>query len=1204
MDPLLLQLIARGVARLGPYAINWAKGPLSDRLAAALAGRMEEDEYQLLSFESLANDPEYQELIEAAFQHLQLDEARAASVIHRHVDDIRGDAETSELVGRVLDLLVSLLPMFATGGSPALGLQTGLLQQESARQQRHLESKIDELAAALEAANTPASIDTPLLIDRQWLSGRAGDAWARLIEADAHAAADLQAELGDEPDGQKIRTFLETTETASAAVWETVMSIADEAGEAELAQEAAIRYAGSAGADRVRGLAWAAGLADQREDADERDRLMAEAEALDAQHPTLLLLQARLTTDPHERLELLEKVEPVDARQMAALEGQLALSYLQAGDLDAAFKAIERAKQADPGELLTLEVEATLIVLEAREGRGLTWQRAEAALANMERVRERLRAAKRFDVSVQIAGRMTQVYQLFGGGPNEIRAIADDLLPEETQRDEAAQVAAALLAVGDAPDALKLLPPQPQDEFAKFIYASALLGADHQRFLQDGIPMLDALLQAEDEAVGTEAAWLRAGAALLDQPAPESAEALKVLDERDPIRARLHRAAAAERTDPDEAERILTAGGEQAELLIERGRLAARTDNWDKAIPLYERAVQRDPSPINQLAFAEALREAGRLDEAREQALNIARRADYAPFIRDTAYRIAYTLVQQSGDIASQAGLAEEWMEITETPKVAWSFVWALARLARYEDARSIIERKGLSPTEEQDAELYADVVIHTSRPAEALETLLRVHEAVPDVRAVEARITMLAHTVARDDVDPDLMDRAVAISQAYPQRFPDGGMEQIDIDPADPLAAIKPQLEQHAQAVAAASEALAQGQIPIAALAAASGRDVGTLLLSLNMLPLGSGSSEIDAAELDAARQAIDNPVIWESTAINIAGGLGPALFEKIRASFQTPTIAQAVLEDARLGAHDALAADPSGTLGMNPTTGEVFYHEYVPGELDRLTHRAKSILKLVDGLNVVPNTGQANEGDIGKWVREEGHLDNTALATAEATLAVVERTRYSLYSDDPRLRAAARQLGVGAFGTAALLAAMQERGTIDVEEAADAVRVLLRSGTQGIPVDLFDPITEARAADWDLTTELRTFILDPRRWNNELDANLQRWHGFLRVACIEAAPWQFQRWVFRLADSLVLSLPDTNSPELLLAALAMAALGAETTEEERRYRRRLLNALDFARKIYGIEKSLGTILHEWQERAEASSAVEESSLQHEDAV
>jgi hypothetical protein len=1204
MNEIITPLVVAGVGRLGAYASGWVKGSPPERLAAALAASMDENQYQFLSFQSLVDDDEYRLLVEDANKQLRFDDARAAAILRRYVDDIRGEEQTKKLVGDVAELLRALLPLFASGGSKALALQTGLQHQDAVKAQRVLDEtwkgieQIQETLASMAAANGAAAAPQTLILDRHWLSGRATEAWQRLLDENPDAAARLRQRLGDEPTDERIREYLTAGDDATALVWETVMTIADEQGESELAEEAALRYANSDGADPVRGLAWAAGLADQRSATELRDQLRDQARALDERHPSLLLLDARLTPDPRARLGMLADVEPIDDRQRAALEGARALAHLQMGDADAAFSDLARAKAADPNDLLAAEVEASLIVADAREGRGLTWQKAETAIDDLVRVRDRLRAAKRFDLSVQILGKITQVHLLFGGGPRQIREAVASLLPEERSRDEIAQIAAALVASGDAAGALELLPADPHDEYARFVLASALLSADKDRFLREGVPILDELLEAQDEALRPEAAWLRAGAGLVDDPAPGSDDALAVLDEHDPVRARLYRAVLAERSDPAEAEAILIAGGEQPELLIERGRLAAKAGDPEKAIALYRRVTQLDPSPINQLAFADALREAGQRDAARQEALAIARRGEYPPYVRDTAYRIAYTIAQESRDLGALADIAEEWLSFDEkNPKVAWSFVWSLVRLARYGEARSVVERRGLRPADEQDAELYADVLIHTAPPEEALERLLAVADDVPDVRGVEARLAMLALAVDAERVPPESLERAAARLQSYPQQFPEGGIQQYEIDLADPLRDIRPHLERRAQAVAEVSEALTRGEVPLAAVAAATGRDVGSLLLGLNLLPLGFGNAAVDALELQDARQAVGNPVVWESTAINVGGGLGRSISDKIRGAFQTPTVAQAVIDDARLGAHDAMAAVPAGTLGMNPSTGEVFYHEYEPGELDREAHRAKSILGLLNGFNVSPNVDESSEGVIGKWVREEGHLENPALATAEATLAVVERTAFPLYSDDPLLRAHARGVGVGAFGTPCLLQAMQEQGMLDAVEVGEAIATLLRSGAQGIPTDLFDPVAAARAADWELTLELRSFLLDVRRWNNDLEANLRRWHAFLRTAVTEATYTQFRRWAFRVVDAMMLALPD-NDPEVIVAGAATAALAEESTEVEQSYRRQLLSALNSVRSVYGIKKSVGRLVSEWDARAQAAM-----SEQHDDA-
>jgi hypothetical protein len=188
MTDVFTPLLLTGVKRLGGYAADWVKGPAPERLAAALAARMQENEYQLLSFQSLVNDEEYRLLVEDVNEQLQFDEARAAAILRRHVDDIRGDVQTDQLVERVAALLHALLPLFASGGSKALALQTGLHHQDALKTQRALDENrkaLQEIQGRL-ASITAASGGVPavetVIFDRQWLSGRASDAWRRLLD--------------------------------------------------------------------------------------------------------------------------------------------------------------------------------------------------------------------------------------------------------------------------------------------------------------------------------------------------------------------------------------------------------------------------------------------------------------------------------------------------------------------------------------------------------------------------------------------------------------------------------------------------------------------------------------------------------------------------------------------------------------------------------------------------------------------------------------------------------------------------------------------------------------------------------------------------------------------------------------------------------------------------------------------------------------
>ena len=187
MNEIITGLVVAGIQRLGAYAVEWAKGPPPERLAAALAARMHENEFQLLSFESLVLDEEYRLLVEDVNEQLQFDDARARAILRRHIDDIRGAEETDQLVERIAELLRALLPLFASGGSKALALQTGLQHQDAAKTQRAVEQNqkaLEEIHATLAGMlATGSAVPThTLVLDRNWLSGRASEVWQRLLD--------------------------------------------------------------------------------------------------------------------------------------------------------------------------------------------------------------------------------------------------------------------------------------------------------------------------------------------------------------------------------------------------------------------------------------------------------------------------------------------------------------------------------------------------------------------------------------------------------------------------------------------------------------------------------------------------------------------------------------------------------------------------------------------------------------------------------------------------------------------------------------------------------------------------------------------------------------------------------------------------------------------------------------------------------------
>jgi tetratricopeptide (TPR) repeat protein len=1175
MDPITAGALSKGAAKVGAFAIDWAKGPPAQRLAAALGARLEEGDFQIFSFKTLDNDERYWDLIEQWEQTYEFDESRATEILHTHVHDMRGDKETAEAIARVVALMRPLLTQVAKGGSPALASATALQHQD------HLEAMGELRRLRSEVAGFQAGSAQPktrvIAFDRTWVSGRrAKAAWSKLIDRDAETAAELKEALGDRPTAATVRAYLLSATTSAADVWEVVVHITDEFGDWKLLEEVSLRYAEAEGADQPRGLGWAAGGALLSGDTAGFVALLERAEELEPAHPSIGLVRARGTSDPAERLRILDTVEPRDDEQRLALEGARALAHLELGERDAAFAALKRAQALDADDLLASEVEASLIVREVIDGKVTNWQAGAKAVDDLERVRARLVSAERFDLSAEIAGKIAQVYLLFGDARN-VRAVAEQLDPAERGRDEVAMVAATLLAVGDAELAIEVLPDEPKSDYARFVFASALMKVEKARFRSEGIAILDELLDSTDPQIQVEAAWIRAGAALLDDPPPPSDKALALLREHDPVRALLYEAELAD--DPAEASRILETGGEMAELLIERGRVAEARGDSTTALDLFQRATSAEPTAVNKLALAHSLREAGDGASAKEKALEVARSDSNSPGIRKSAYGLAYGLTQRHGDVEAQVALGQEWANALEPePRLLWSLTWGLVQLARYEDAKSILERYSLEPEDDDAATIVADVLAHTVESAEEqLRQLLELADRFDhEIPAVEFRI--MTATLAADEAkaDNEVMKRGVKRLQSFHKRYPDAMLE-MEIDPADPLRHIQPMLEERAQAVQTVARGVTTGDLPFAALAAATGRDIGSLVLGVNILPLGYGSAELDALELEDARAALGGEVVVDSFAVNVAGGLGLAIYKKVQLAFKKVVVPQAVVDDLRGGAYDATSPVATATLGFDPDSNRVFYHESDEAERAREECRAKAILGLIDGFSVEPNVVSDGAGPIEKWVSDEGHLDHPTLATAEVTLAVAERTGYTIYSDDRAVRLHARRSGLRAFGTPVLLAAMAEKGMLDADELAVAVRLLLRTGAQGVPVTMFDALEDARDAGWDLTFASRAFLLDHRRWNEEFDLNLRRWLDFLRVVKRDAPDSAFSKWVFRVADAATLALPQAEPLEVL-TAVALNATFTETSDEERDFRMALLDELERVRFQHNVRESVRT--------------------------
>ena len=129
----------------------------------------------------------------------------------------------------------------------------------------------------------------------------------------------------------------------SSALWATMGEVAEAFGLLDLAAQATQEAAGLPGADRARMFARASQLARIQGDDDRANERLGEARSINADHPSVRYVEARLVPDPQSQLDLLDSIEPLHDRQAAAFEVVRALCHLALDQLDEARAAAERA---------------------------------------------------------------------------------------------------------------------------------------------------------------------------------------------------------------------------------------------------------------------------------------------------------------------------------------------------------------------------------------------------------------------------------------------------------------------------------------------------------------------------------------------------------------------------------------------------------------------------------------------------------------------------------------------------------------------------------------------------------------------------------------------------------------------------------------------------------------------------------------------
>lgn len=987
-----------------------------------------------------------------------------------------------------------------------------------------------------------------------WLAGLDADGADHLAEALQGGGAARLAQLVDHP-----QPWLES---AAPAVWEALGGMLSALSEYGAAERAFVRAADHPGVgDRGRDLARAALAADGHGAVERRDQLLATATQLGPDNPGVLLAQAQSgSLSPHEAGELLDRVQPRDDRQRTQLQIQRAINRAIRQDFAGARRALDDVPPDSPNRAGVEEVGAVIALVEAQhalsKARDPDLRPIREAGDTLARLAREAREEGRHVHADVFTGKAVQSLAL-AGETTRAGALLDGL-PERDRDDQGAVAIAQGAMLLKRFDVVRVVSAHSTSSELRLLRAEVEIldqsGARHQ-----AVQELDLLM--EDPELRVRAAFARLAAWERDSDVAWSEAAEQVVNHDRPwvvamLRAEHHVQAG----DVDEARRLLTPHNTLVPVLRFLVSLAANDGSLEEALRLSGELLHRTRDGDDRGRHAVLLRRAGQTEAARREILLVARDSSLGVDDRSNAYRSATSALLEDEEFAALEGVAREWRELcSQESDAAWLELFALGRQTRFTLAMARWRELEPPVTQLQQALLVGELFSQAAAPLEAVAKLAQLSDDFGRPEALEFNLIVAVLRLEKDPAGPQLEgELATRVSEAYatfPERFPDSQLlEQVAIDKDDLVGSFARELRQRLgpgqDDRRSALEAILDGTGAVCVLAAVTGKPIGETWLRLPALPLGYGAAEVGRLERSAAATAVTaHGAVWAPSALFMAGGLGGELTQRLRGALPASMIAQATLDEVSQ-AHNTPASDERTEIGYDADADAVAIIDWPAADVARDRARASGMLAMARDLTVRPDQGPTVDDRLDEL---QQHGRDTALLPWIASLSVASREGLAFYSDDRYERAAARQLGLQAFGTLALLDALADRGDLPAQLRTDARRVLLNSAALGAKPSGTELVELARDSQWRLIPGLAALLRDKAAWHGALHAQFEACLDLL-AACATEDPDRLDRWVARVIDgaSEALGLKWSTTARPLMAMVLNPAHGRDELTDE----------------------------------------------------
>jgi tetratricopeptide (TPR) repeat protein len=1002
-----------------------------------------------------------------------------------------------------------------------------------------------------------------------------------LRRASSREAAQLLAYVRDDP--RRAHGLIQSpqpwVQKGSARLWNALGMLATAAGDWSDAERAFLRAEERADADdrallliRARDVAAAHG---RDEDA---LRHFQRARELDAKAVAVRLIEIRGLDTTQERLAELHRLKPSNDRERTAIGCARVDALVEADDLAGALSAADEVLAHEPDSMKALDRRSGIVHMLAAQalsdGRDPDRAALRRAADDSVKLHNRLKVRNRTEESGRLLARAAECLALAGEFSGTLALVDEATDGERAHPDVRRALAQAAMHARDSRRALTLLGDEPDWDDDDRLMAARILSVldttdERRRSAELAGPLLADPRRREPAAL----AMLIAAAYDTDLEWPD--EAATILGEAHPAvvaQLRAERLAAEGRSE--EAERVLQAHADDVDVLRALVNRALEAERWGRALSLADRLVARTGSGEDRMRRAAALRGMGQTETLRQELTSLSANRDLPSDLRRRAFG-ALSSQLPNDDYGALEALTGEWLRALPGDRGAvWQRAFALARLARHPEALTLLDEHSFEPQDINQARLAAEIYFRALRGLEATRRIAALSDRFGrEDEGLEA-LVLFSSTRTQEEAEGELRERIADTYRTFPERFPESTTIKAFAVPEDPDAmreffetqlAARDTSEQRT-----AEERIANGEAPLATLAAFAHLQIAEVVPRLGTLPLAYGSPELDQRELECARAAIGGPAVWDPSSLSIVAGLPEPARSLCVGALPGSAVANSTVLDcdaaeARLDDRDEQHLLGVDDAGLRLTVVDT-------AEINRWRGSILGALELARTMTAVPDSDPAQPDPLDELIRVDDVL--VSLNTWPATISIARRRGLPVFSDDRFIRVSALREQLDSFGTLALLTALHERGDLDDERLGDLRLILMRSGGVGLRASGQELATLASESLWEPAGRWLGALADPVGWRNAPDTRLKECIRFLRTVWHEREEL-LAPWTARVLDCAQRAL-SWNTHEffarVMLIYTWMGAAPSKNDDEQQAFVAALLHAIDDSPALLGI--------------------------------